>query len=154
MVSYGIGLIGLIVSATLYLHVAAKYIFVRLLRNSPHLQSNSTQHWITWLSCTCGLSALAFILAEAIPIFNYLIALTGSVCFAPLAIIMPAWFWLYDHGEWKRGGMGRKLAWVAHWLLIGVGMLLFVGATYATIQQIIQAYADGEIGMLCYLCTL
>jgi hypothetical protein len=78
-VSYGVGLIGLIVSACLYLHVAAKYLFVRILRNSPHLQTNSFIHWGTWLGCTFGLSSISFILAEAIPIFNYLIALTGTI---------------------------------------------------------------------------
>jgi hypothetical protein len=39
MVASGIGLVGLIVSACLYLHVAAKYLFVRFLRNAKHLQS-------------------------------------------------------------------------------------------------------------------
>jgi hypothetical protein len=37
MVAFGIGLFGLIVSACLYLHVAAKYLFVRFLRSSKHL---------------------------------------------------------------------------------------------------------------------
>jgi hypothetical protein len=68
MVAYGVGLIGLIVSACLYLHVAAKYCFVRILRNSRHLQSNTLVHWATWLGLTFGLSFLAFILAQAIPI--------------------------------------------------------------------------------------
>lgn len=44
-------------------------------------------HWVTWISCTTILGSLAFILAEAIPIFNYLLALVGSLCFAPLAIV-------------------------------------------------------------------
>lgn len=68
MVAYGVGLIGLVVSACLYLHVAAKYCFVRILRNSRHLQSNTMVHWMTWLGLTFGLAFLAFILAEAIPI--------------------------------------------------------------------------------------
>jgi hypothetical protein len=44
MVAFGIGLISLIVSASLYLHVAAKYLFVRFLRNSKHLQANAFVH--------------------------------------------------------------------------------------------------------------
>lgn len=68
MVAYGVGLVGLIVSACLYLHVAAKYCFVRILRGTRHLQSNTLVHWGTWLGLTFGLSFLAFILAEAIPI--------------------------------------------------------------------------------------
>lgn len=49
MVAYGIGMVGLLASAVIYLHVAAKYLFVRFLRNSKHLQSNSVVHWATWL---------------------------------------------------------------------------------------------------------
>lgn len=49
MVAYGIGMVGLIASAVIYLHVAAKYLFVRILRNSKQLHSNSAVHWETWL---------------------------------------------------------------------------------------------------------
>ncbi|KAH6679074.1 putative N amino acid transport system protein [Halenospora varia] len=145
-VSYGIGLIGLIVSATLYLHVAAKYLFVRILRNTRHLQQSTAVHWSVWLGCTFGLSSLSFILAEAIPIFNYLIALTGSICFAPLAIILPGAFWLYDHAHYRSGGIGKQALYYAHCFLPLLGAFICVGGTYGVVQSIINAYADGEIG--------
>lgn len=49
MVTYGIALLGLFVGAILYLHLAAKMLFVRILRNSPHLQQNTVVHWSVWL---------------------------------------------------------------------------------------------------------
>lgn len=152
MIAYGIGLIGLIVSACLYLHVAAKYVFVRILRNSKHLQSNSPVHWITWLACTSGLGFLSFVLAEAIPIFNYLLALTGSLCFAPIAISLPGWLWIHDHRAWYRGSAGQKLAYWLHALLIPLGLYFLVAGTYGVIEQIIDAYANGSIGkyMSCH----
>jgi len=145
-VSYGVGLVGLMVSGCLYLHVAAKYVFVRLLRNTSHLQQNTLIHWGTWLSCTIGLGSLAFVLAEAIPIFSFLIALTGSVCFAPIAIMLPGWLWLHDHGEYKRGGFGKRVVYYGHWFLILLGAFVCVGGTYAVIKSIIAAYASGLIG--------
>ncbi|KAI9688691.1 MAG: hypothetical protein M1822_001048 [Bathelium mastoideum] len=48
-VAYAIGLVGLIVSACLYLHISAKYFFVRILRKSRHLQANTLVHWGTWV---------------------------------------------------------------------------------------------------------
>ncbi|RDW63845.1 hypothetical protein BP5796_10347 [Coleophoma crateriformis] len=146
MVAYGIGMVGLIASAVIYLHVAAKYLFVRFLRNSKHLQSNSVVHWATWLSCTFGLAFLSFILAEAIPIFNYLLSLTGSICFAPLAIILPGLFWLHDYSDWRRGSAGKKIAYWLHWLLVALGVFIMIAGTYATVQLIIDAYAAGTIG--------
>jgi hypothetical protein len=145
-IAYGIGLIGLLVSATLYLHVAAKYLFVRILRKTRHLQQNTVVHWGVWLSCTFGLAALAFILAEAIPIFNYLIALTGSLCFAPIAIMLPGALWLYDHGHYKSGTVAQKAMYWAHWFLPVLGAFICVGGTYGVVQSIIQAYASGQIG--------
>lgn len=147
MVAYGIGLVGLIVSACLYLHVAAKYLFVRILRNSKHLQANTLVHWATWLSCIVGLGFLAFIIAEAVPIFNYLIALTGSLCFAPLAIMLPGWFWIHDHKSWIRGSALQKIAFCLHALLIPLGFFFFIAGTYGVIEEIIKSYADGLIGM-------
>lgn len=106
-------------------------------------------HQLTYHSgCTFGLCSISFILAEAIPIFSYLIALTGSICFAPLAIMIPGWLWLYDHGHWRKGSFGMQIAYYLHWALILLGAFILVGGTYATVQQIINAYADGEIGEL------
>ncbi|KAK4997416.1 hypothetical protein LTR66_003152 [Elasticomyces elasticus] len=128
MVSYGIGLVGLIVSACLYDH------------------SNTVTHWVTWLGCTLGLAAVSFILAEAIPIFSYLLALTGSICFSPLAMMLPGWLWLYDHYGWRKGSVSQMAVYWLHWSLILLGAFFFVGGTYGGVELISQAYADGLIG--------
>lgn len=146
MVAYGVGLVGLIVSACLYLHVAAKYCFVRVLRRTRHLQENTITHWVTWLGLTFGLGALAFALAMAIPIFQYLIALTGSICFAPLALSLPGWLWIYDHKSWYKGSALQQAAFCFHAFLIPLGLFILVGGTYGVVEEIIQAYADGTIG--------
>lgn len=169
MVSYGIALLGLIVSGTLYLHVCsatlfllfffitysdcgiymkvgAKYVFVRLLSKTRHLQSNTLVHWTVWLSCTTILGALAFVLASAIPIFNYLLALVGSICFAPLAMSLPGWLWLYDHGEYRKGNLVKKAVYGLHVGLVLLGVFFCVGATYGVVVQIVDAYDSGLIG--------
>ena len=90
---------------------------------------------------------MAFVLAEAIPIFNYLVALTGSICFAPLALMLPGWLWLHDHGDWRQGnGVGRMIAYWLHWLMILLGAFFLIGGTYGVIVEINAAYADGLIG--------
>lgn len=77
-VSYGVAMVGLLVSACLYLHVAAKYLFVRILRRSVHLQRNTATHWAVWLGCTFGVAAVGFLLGSGVPIFSFLIALSGG----------------------------------------------------------------------------
>lgn len=147
-VAYGIGLIGLFVSACLWVHTAAKYLFVRILRKSVHLQRNSPVHWIVWLSCTLSMSVVAFILATAIPIFNYLVALCGSLTFAPLALGLPAYLWIYDHADYRYGKAWMVLLYWVHWAMMVLAAFLTVGGTYGVVQGIVDAYANGDIGQV------
>ncbi|CZR64067.1 related to neutral amino acid permease [Phialocephala subalpina] len=82
----------------------------------------------------------------AIPIFNYLLALTGLICFAPLSLILPSFFWLHDFKVWRTGTLKQKLAWGFHVLIILLGLFLTVAGTYSTVQGIVDAYAVGTIG--------
>ncbi|KAF9891204.1 hypothetical protein FE257_004768 [Aspergillus nanangensis] len=144
-VSYGIALPGLIISGSLYVHVAAKYLFVRILRDSKHLQANTLVHWGTWLTCTTVLSAIAFVLASAIPIFTYVLALVGSLCFAPLAISLPGLLWVYTHDHYRKGGLYRMAVYGFHVFLVLLGLFMMVGGTYGVIVQILKAYNSGKI---------
>jgi hypothetical protein len=146
IIAYGVGFIGLLVSGCLYLHVGAKYVFVRILRNSEHLQSDTWVHWGTWLGCTSGLGAIAFILASAIPIFNYLLSLTGSLCFAPIALSLPGWLWCHDNMAWRRGSLRQQVVFWITAAMIPLGMFICVGGTYGVVVQIKDAYASGRIG--------
>jgi len=144
-VAYGIGLIGLCVSGALYVHVSAKYIFVRILRNSKHLQANSPVHWGTWLGCVTGMTVVSFLIASGVPIFNYLLSLAGSVAFAPLALGLPGWLWIYDHQGYWKGNWWQKIMYALHVVLIGISVFLTIGGTYGVIVQIMDAYKDGSI---------
>ncbi|OJJ96049.1 hypothetical protein ASPACDRAFT_35577 [Aspergillus aculeatus ATCC 16872] len=145
MVSYGVGLLGLIVTGCLYTHIGAKYTFVRILRNSRHLQDSTVTHWITWLSCTFGIATLGFILAESIPIFNYLLALLGAIVFGPVTLAFPAYLWLYDHRGYWRESRRRKALYAFHAFFIPLGCFVTVAGTYAVCLQIRDAYASGQI---------
>ncbi|KAI0405541.1 transmembrane amino acid transporter [Xylaria palmicola] len=144
-VAYGVGITGLLVSACLYIHVAAKYLFVRILRDSKHLQQDSIVHWSVWLLCTAGMSVVSFLIASGIPIFNYLLAIAGSLTFAPLALGLPGYLWVYDHQHYRTGKAWQVLVYYLNWLMIALAAFLTVGGTYGVIQQIIDAYASGEI---------
>ncbi|KAI0016439.1 transmembrane amino acid transporter [Xylariomycetidae sp. FL0641] len=144
-VAYGVGLFGLLMSACLFLHVAAKYIFVRLMRDSRHLQQNTVVHWTVWLLCTFAMCVVGFLIASGIPIFNYLLALAGSLTFAPLALGLPGYLWIYDHQHYRKGSVWQMTAYWLNWLMILISVFLMVGGTYGVVQQIIDAYANGEI---------
>ncbi|KFA54990.1 hypothetical protein S40293_02303 [Stachybotrys chartarum IBT 40293] len=140
-IAYGIALPSLIVSAGIFNHAAAKYAFVRLLRNSSHFQANTWQHWGTWLGLNISFGFLAFVFASAIPVFNYILALAGSVCFAPMSLIFPALMWMYDIGpKYKNGGLAGKAFYGFHVLILAVGVFMTVGGIYGTAESIRQTY--------------
>ncbi|KAK4943616.1 hypothetical protein LTR10_016911 [Elasticomyces elasticus] len=144
-ISYGIALPGLVIGVGIYQHVAAKLIFVRILRNSSHLQANTAVHWTTWLGSNLILGVLGFIVAEAVPILNYLLGLAGSLCFAPFSLIFPAMLWMYDYKMYRKGTTSQMLAYGAHILIVLIGLFMVVGGTYGVSEAIKEAFATGLI---------
>lgn len=110
--------------------VAAKLIFVRILRDTRHLQENTVLHWTTWLGANLILGALGFVVAEAVPILNYILGLAGSLCFAPFSLIFPALLWMHDFQAYRAGSISRKAVYVSHGLIVLVGLFMVVGGTY------------------------
>ncbi|KAL2678524.1 hypothetical protein Neosp_009271 [[Neocosmospora] mangrovei] len=141
--SYGIALPGLIIGVGIYQHVAAKYIFVRILRDSHHLQENTTVHWATWVGSNLVLGILAFIVAEAVPILNYLLGLAGAICFAPFSLLFPALLWMQDFKSYRNGSIGKKAAYYFHVFVALVGSFMVVAGTVAV--SIRDAYRSGLI---------
>jgi hypothetical protein len=144
-IAYGVGLWGLCVSGALYVHVSAKYIFVRILRKSRHLQENTVVHWGTWLGSVAGMAIVSFLIASGVPIFNYLLSLAGSLAFAPLALGLPGWLWIHDHADYYKGTIWQKIMYGLHIILILLSIFLTIGGTYGVIVQINEAYRDGTI---------
>jgi hypothetical protein len=111
-VCYGLALPGLLVSAVLNVHMPAKVLMVRFLRNSRHLASNTPTHYIVWFSVILLGTTIAFIIAEAIPVFNNLLSLVGAFLATPLAITVECimYVWLAR----KKGKRLTAWGWAKH----------------------------------------
>jgi len=125
-IAYGLALPGLVIGVGIYQHVAAKYAFVRILRDSKHLQSNSLVHWSTWLGINIVLSGAAFIVAEAVPILNYLLGLAAAICFAPFSLVFPALLYCYDYKGFRIGSLAEKIKYALHVLIVLLGLYMVV----------------------------
>jgi hypothetical protein len=128
-ISYGLAFPGLIIGVGLYQHIAAKYIFVRILRDSKHLQANTVIHWGTWLGVNASLGALSFIVAEAVPILNYLLGLAASLGSAPFSLIYPIILWTYDNKSYRTGTTRQKANYAFNVLIALLGMFVMVAGT-------------------------
>ncbi|KAJ4293696.1 hypothetical protein N0V90_008980 [Kalmusia sp. IMI 367209] len=145
-VCYGLALPGLIVSTCLVTHYPAKYIFLRALKGSKHLVSNSRVHWMTWLSCTLGVTILAYIICSAVPNFGSLISLVGALLATFMSLQPLGAMWLYDNLKNRK----RDTRWIIGvcWssFVIIIGTYIMVAGSYAAIVGIIDDYKSGSSG--------
>ncbi|KAM0417435.1 hypothetical protein ACHAPT_012584 [Fusarium lateritium] len=143
-IAYGLALPGLIATTTLVIHFAAKYAFVRILRGSKHLASNSAIHWGTWLGCTFVTAIIAYMIASGIPVFGGLVSLVGALLGTLMSFQPMGCMWLYDN--WAPGRRDPTLRWylmVAFSVFVVVsGTFLMIGGTYGSIVGIIDSYKE------------
>lgn len=65
-------------------HVAAKYIYVRLFRGTDRMHKRSVLSIGSWVAITLVLWVIAWVIAEAIPVFNDLLSLIVSALKMPM----------------------------------------------------------------------
>lgn len=133
--------------------MSSKYIFVRALRGSKHLTSNSFIHWATWLGSSFGVSLIAYILASAIPAFDSIVSLAGALFGTLLSFQPMGCMWLYDN--WSSGKAKPTLRWglMVGWcvFVIFAGTFIMGSGTYGAIMSIIDTYsvAGGSSAWSC-----
>ncbi|KAG9248037.1 hypothetical protein BJ878DRAFT_580359 [Calycina marina] len=66
-------------------------------------------------------------------VFNHLIVLTGSVCFAPLAFVLAGMFWLKDFSHYRGDSIVKRGRWRAHCFIFLLVTFLCVVCTYGVI---------------------
>ncbi|KAL4895345.1 transmembrane amino acid transporter protein-domain-containing protein [Aspergillus ambiguus] len=141
-IAYGISLPGLIATTTIVLHLPSKYVFVRILRGSVHLTSNSMVHWTTWISCTFGSTVVAYVIASGITVFGSLLSLIGALLGSFLAFQPAGCMWFYDNWNKPRTWKWYILAFWSAFLIIG-GTFMTVAGTYGSVVNIIESLHAG-----------
>ncbi|RAK75440.1 putative amino acid transporter (Mtr) [Aspergillus fijiensis CBS 313.89] len=151
-VSYGIALPGLLATTTIFIHLPSKYIFVRLLRGSRHLSSNSPTHWISWIGCTLTVTLISYLIASGIPFFDSLVSLIGALLGAFLAYIPAGAMWYYDNWS-QRANRNWKWSCMACWavFIIVAGVFITVAGTYGSVISIIDSLQNG--GLKPWTCS-
>lgn len=163
IICYALALPGLLVSTAILVHVSvlqppvaskpgpanrfqvpAKYIFVRILRDSKHLVSNSATHWMIWLGCTFSISVSSYVVASAIPFFGPLTSLIGSFFGSVMSFQFMGIMWFYSHWSERKAGHYRWTM-VAVWaaFVVVAGTVLMVAGTYGSVIGIMDYYKAG-----------
>ncbi|KIK98803.1 hypothetical protein PAXRUDRAFT_637401 [Paxillus rubicundulus Ve08.2h10] len=137
------------ISYRVYVHTAAKLVFVQLFRHSHHLHSHTVLGWTVWTSlCFIGV-VVGVVLAIAVPIFLYLIGIAAALFAAWYTYGLAGFFWLSDTYRLK-GGMDaikrRPIGAALAVLTILAGASICVAGTYIFVKLIAESYASGLVG--------
>ncbi|CAK46520.1 hypothetical protein AnigIFM60653_008987 [Aspergillus niger] len=94
-VAYGIALPTIIIGGVVNGHVACKYVYVRIFRHGDRMHSRDLLATGSWVGIALGLWIIAWIIAEAIPVFNDLLSLIASLFASWSTFGFSGMFWLY-----------------------------------------------------------
>lgn len=146
-VSYGLVIPGLVIGAVLYVHVPAKYVFVRAMRHTQHLTNSSWQHWTAWTACVVGTGILVFIFSLAIPVFNDLLTLISAICGTPLTVTLPSVMWIWETRRTRPASERGTLWWSKVALCFGIialSLFISVAGTVAAVVSLNNAVSAGQ----------
>ncbi|KAI8294281.1 putative aminotransferase [Colletotrichum sp. SAR11_240] len=127
-VAYGILLSTLFCTGLFYGHAGIKYLFVVTMRDLlkiPHqMTTNTVKSWGIWVLLGTGFWILVFVLANAIPVFNSIIAVSSALLVAWFSFGLPGIFWL--HLNWKQQFSSKRMIALSclNWGLVFMGAFL------------------------------
>lgn len=144
-IAFGIALPVIYISGSINSTVMAKYIMNRTVKNSSIRMVKSRSGWVVWVSLIAAATAIAWVIAEAVPIFDALLGLTSSLLISGFSFYFPAlfWFFLLMEGKWYQGW--NLFLSIANAFIFLIGVTVFAAGTYASVKEIIAQYAAGTV---------
>ncbi|GMK54814.1 hypothetical protein CspeluHIS016_0114000 [Cutaneotrichosporon spelunceum] len=140
-ICYGLAIPALLVSLCIYAHMAAKFLFIRILQGTKHIAQPTKRHWITWFGCTTAVVGVAYILGSAIPTFGAIVGLIGSLFTPQTTIIVFPLIWWHDH--WRYTPKSQRSYWMlaVNVFILAAGIFFVVGGMYAAVVELIKTGA-------------
>lgn len=94
-IAYGIAIPTIVVAGVINGHVAAKYVYVRLFRGTDRMSKRTWGSFGLWVIIVFILWTIAWIIAEAIPVFNDLLGLISALFASWFTYGLSGVFWLF-----------------------------------------------------------
>ncbi|PHH72910.1 hypothetical protein CDD82_5742 [Ophiocordyceps australis] len=135
----------------LYASVTSRFVFFRLFRNSRHLNDHTVIGWGSWTAILLATWIMAFIISQVIPFFSSLLSVMSSLFDSWFGFI----FWGVAYFRMRRADeeIGRRrrpvfdyMSMAFNIVIILTGIFFLTVGTYASVQGIIDAFADGTVG--------
>jgi hypothetical protein len=135
---FGIALPVIFISGSINTTVVSRYIHGKVFANSSTRYVNSPKGWATWLGLVFTVTILAWIIAEAIPIFSDILSISSSLFVSGLSYYIPPvlWFVLLKKGHWYE--KHNLTAALCNLVVFSIGMIILGCGTYASIAELVS----------------
>lgn len=135
-VIWGIALPTIVIAGVIYGHVAAKYVFGRILGRTKHFTQRTMLGNVAWVLVSLSIWLLAFVISQSIPVFNSLLSLICALFASWFSYGIPGLMWLFLYrDEWfKDWKMMVGLA--SNIFLVIVGTMLCALGLWSTVASL------------------
>lgn len=135
---FGIALPVIFISGSINTTVVCRYIHGKVFANSTIRYVNSPSGWAAWLGLVFTVTMLAWIIAEAIPIFSDILSISSSLFVSGLSYYIPPilWFVLLKKGAWyERDNIKSSICNGGVFL---IGIIVLGCGTYSSIAELVS----------------
>jgi len=149
-VAYGIVFPALLATGLVFGHTSIKLMYItgmRVIKAQDQITSRCLKSWVMWIGMVTSFWVLAFILANAIPIFDSIVSISSATFIAWFTFGLAAILWF--HMNWG----GLFLNWrkatlsVLNFLIICMALFMNVGGLYAAISGLLDIYENDGNGI-------
>jgi hypothetical protein len=138
-IAFGVAIPVIFISGSINTTVVGRYIIQRAFPNSEIRYTNTRKGWAVWIVLVLAITVVAWIIAEAIPVFNALLGLISSLFISGFTLYFPPLFWflLLKEGKWTSSWKNIGLS-ILNAIIFLIGLLVLGSGTYASVQDIID----------------
>jgi Transmembrane amino acid transporter protein len=139
--SFAFVIVPTLIIGSIYANVSAKFIYFKVMRNSPHAHSNTIIGWGVWIGIMTIIWAIAFIFSEVVPSMGDFLSLLGAAfdSFFGFIFFAVAYWNLYRRKLFA--GAGRTVMSLTHLFILLCGLFLLGPGLYAAVEAIIADYS-------------
>ena len=149
-VAYGVVLLCLLSTGLVYGHTAIKFLYVsimRALKATDELTKNTVRPWAVWIGSATIFWLLAFVIANAIPIFDSILNIASSTFVAWFTFGLNAILWLFMNKHqlllnWKKTSLT-----VLNVAVVAMTLFMNGAGLWAGITTLIDIFNDADGGI-------
>lgn len=141
--AYGVVLPAVFATAMSFGHTGTKYLYVvmmRWMKSTHQITDRSVKSWSTWIGCVTFYWIIVFILSNAIPIFDSILAISSATTIAWFTFGLSAVFWFHLNRGLYFSNWKKTCLTIVNGLLIIQSLFMNAAGLWSSITELIDIF--------------